>query len=129
MLALKILFLFIHANIWEGITSRINAGHGILITVIGLLTVFGGLVFLWAVTSLFPRLTARLEGKKYQSPKAEKTEPEAAEKDPYGDIAIAIGVALCCELEEEDISIITLRNIEQEVSPWVVASRQTTMRH
>ncbi|MEJ2634451.1 MAG: hypothetical protein P8184_04055, partial [Calditrichia bacterium] len=51
-----------------------------------------------------------------------------AKQTTYREIAAAIGVALAYELEEEEISVITLRNIEQEMSPWVVASRPATMR-
>ena len=48
--------------------------------------------------------------------------------DNSAEIALAIGVAISYELEEDEVSVITLRHIEQEMSPWVVASRPVSMR-
>ncbi len=121
---LEALFTLSGSDIWQ----RLVGGHGFLITFIGLTAVFSGLCILWAVTSAFPRFISFLERKQNGSKSAaaapRKTEPEEAPA-----LAAAIGVALCCELEDEEVSVLTLRHIEQEMSPWVVAAKSTTMRH
>lgn len=119
-------------NVWETISARIYNGHGLLITFIGLAAVFSGLVILWAVTASLPLLISRIEGEKKRPEKGEKHLHPLADKsteEQMKEVAAAIAIALCCELEEEEISVITLRHLEQEMSPWVVASRPTTMRH
>jgi len=119
-------------NVWEAIVTRIQNGHGILITVIGLVAVFSGLVILWMVTANLPRLISLIEGEKRSAGKEKKPLHPLADKSEekvMEEVAVAIAVTLCCELEEEEISVITLRHIEHEMSPWVVASRPTTMRH
>ncbi len=113
------------------VIDRIQTGNGFLITVIGLLAVFSGLLLLWAITANLPNLINTLQtSPKKAIKKIEQKEKEGQtwlQKEPEN-IAVAIGVALCCELEEEEISVITLRNIEQDMSPWVMAARQSTMR-
>jgi hypothetical protein len=59
-------FLFITLHVSSEILKRLNNGHGLLVTVIGLLAVFVGLVILWLVTAnlqrilkLFERLTSQ----------------------------------------------------------------------
>ncbi len=123
-------FLTAQMNIFETVNTRIESGHGYLVTIIGLVAVFSGLLVLWAVTAGLPKFIAKIE----KNPASKRSEERAAEggkteADTREAVAAAIGVALCCELEEEEISVITLRHIEQEMSPWVVASRPTTMRH
>ncbi len=128
---LKSLLSIFHSSLWEGVFDRINNGHGIFVTIIGLLAVFAGLVILWAVTANLPNLINLFEkkpGPRRISSALGEDELEAEEEKTYREIAAAIGVALAYELEEEEISVITLRNIEQEMSPWVVASRPATMR-
>lgn len=113
------------------IADRINSGHGILVTLIGLIAVFIGLIILWGVTSNFQKLVRKIEGKSQSKRTAneaiELTEQES-EMDNSAEIALAIGVAISYELEEDEVSVITLRHIEQEMSPWVVASRPVSMR-
>lgn len=118
-------------NVWETIVTRIQNGHGMLVTVIGLVAVFSGLVILWMVTANLPRFISWMEGGKKRASGETKPHPPGVEKEEQtmDEVAAVIAVALCCELEEEEISVITLRHIEQEMSPWVVASRPTTMRH
>lgn len=128
----NIILFIITYNIFETIISRINNGHGILITLIGLLAVFCGLIVLWVVTSNFHRLIKKIEVKSNKEtsikPYSNRKSTEI-EREDLEEIATAIGVALCYELEEEEMSVITLRHIEQEMSPWIVASKPTTMRH
>lgn len=129
--AFKSLLSIFHSSLWQGVFDRINNGHGIFVTIIGLLAVFAGLVILWAVTANLPNLINLFEkksGPQRISSALGEDELEAEEETTYREIAAAIGVALAYELEEEEISVITLRNIEQEMSPWVVASRPATMR-
>ncbi len=125
--------LFLNAIKWItsiNILDRISEGNGFLITMVGLSAVFIGLIILWFVTASFPRLVGFLEKKsrpaQSRTASGDQDMPGANDSD---NIAVAIGVALCCELEEEEVSILTLRHIEQEMSPWVVASKPTTMRH
>ncbi len=110
-------------DLWQ----RLTEGHGFLITFIGLTAVFSGLCILWLATSAFPRLIAFFERRQYQRKAGTSTFEKGQMEDTA--IAAAIGVALCCELEDEEISVLTLRHIEQEMSPWVVAAKSTTMRH
>ena len=128
---LNSMLLIIHSNLWENIFTRIQQGHGILITIIGLAAVFFGLVMLWALTSNFQRIIPKIERRsKKKRPSLQDMTSKIAdeEKTYYNEISAAIGIALYCELEDE-IPIITLRHIEQEMSPWIVASRSSTMRH
>lgn len=118
-------------SILATLMQRLEAGHGVLVTVIGLLAVFSGLLVLWGLTSLVPRAIAYFENrhKPVETSVVETGGPaEKPQEEHLREIAIAIGVALCCEMEDEEMSVLTLRNIEQDVSPWVVASRPTTMR-
>ena len=113
------------------IADRISSGHGILVTLIGVIAVFIGLIILWGVTSNFQKIVRKIEGKTQSKRTAndniEITEQES-EMDHSAEIALAIGVAISYELEEDEVSVITLRHIEQEMSPWVVASRPVSMR-
>ena len=130
--AVIILFTVFQLNVFEIIVTRIENGHGILITIIGVVGVFSGLVLLWFIFLAFPYISSFLQGQplKKEKPASEKLEQGSGkEKETFNEIAAAIGVALCYELEDEDISILTLRHLEQEMSPWVVASRPSTMRH
>ena len=118
---MSILKSILHINFLNSantIADRINSGHGILVTLIGVIAVFIGLIILWGVTSNFQKIVRKIEG---------KTEQES-EMDNSAEIALAIGVAISYELEEDEVSVITLRHIEQEMSPWVVASRPVSMR-
>lgn len=111
--------------------QRLEAGHGILVTAIGILAVFTGLLVLWGLTALVPRVIAYFENRNQSQPVISadtESDKEISRETQLREIAIAIGVALCCEMEDEEMSVLTLRNIEQDVSPWVVASRPTTMR-
>ena len=125
-------FFPLKLSTFETIINRIAAGHGMLVTFTGLTAVFLGLGFLWFVTAKFQYLASFLEKKSARGGKGKKSrqkEKPDREEAPLETIAAAISVALCCELEDEEISVITLRQIEQDISPWVVASRQSTMRH
>lgn len=116
---------------FDSIVDRINSGHGILVTFIGLIAVFIGLVILWGVTSNFQKLVQKIEGKTGSNKATSenlKTMDQESEMDNSSEIALAIGVAISYELEEDEVSVITLRHIEQEMSPWVVASRPVSMR-
>ena len=124
-----IMFIAMPLTILDVLSQRLESGHGILVTVIGLIAVFTGLVVLWGVTAAFPKMLALLEKKPAKREETVSAGETESVSDNKKDIAIAIGVALCLELEDEDISVITLRNIEQDISPWVVASRPTIMRH
>ncbi|GAB4341396.1 MAG: hypothetical protein Kow0037_28000 [Calditrichia bacterium] len=118
-------------SILATLMQRLEAGHGVLVTVIGLLAVFSGLLVLWGLTALVPHAIAYFENrhKPVETGTVEAGGPsEKQQEEHLREIAIAIGVALCCEMEDEEMSVLTLRNIEQDVSPWVVASRPTTMR-
>ncbi|MFZ0391298.1 MAG: OadG family protein [Calditrichia bacterium] len=132
---MKLLLTVNISGIIETALNRISSGHGILVAIIGLLAVFAGLLILWGITSLLPMLISAVENSgskadRLNSTSAAKTaEGERQPENDHSAIAVAIGVALCCELDEEDVSVITLRQIEQEMSPWVVASRPSTMRH
>lgn len=113
------------------IADRINSGHGILVTLIGLIAVFIGLIILWGVTSNFQKLVRKIEGKSQSKRTANENielMEQESEMDNSAEIALAIGVAISYELEEDEVSVITLRHIEQEMSPWVVASRPVSMR-
>ena len=116
-------------TIFDVLSQRLESGHGVLVTTIGLIAVFTGLVILWAVTASFPKILALLDKKPARKEDTVPAGETESVSDNKKDIAIAISVALCLELEDEDISVITLRNIEQDISPWVVASRPTIMRH
>lgn len=125
-------FFPLKLSIFETIVNRIAAGHGMLVTFTGLAAVFLGLGFLWFVTANFHHLASFLEKRSAgggKSKKLSRRQKSDREEAPLEEIAAAIGVAMCCELEDEEISVITLRQIEQDISPWVVASRQSTMRH
>ena len=113
----------------DTIFSRITENHGFLISAIGIVTVFLGLMILWAVTSNLKNIigfalkaTIRDTKKNLQSP-----EKIVSEENITSEIIAAITIALYFELEEE-IQVITMRHIEQEMSPWVVASRSSSMR-
>ncbi|MBN2366555.1 MAG: OadG family protein [Calditrichaeota bacterium] len=120
---------------WDTIVQRMESGHGLLVTAIGLSSVFLGLIILWIITAnlkkiieFFEKILWRIKiytGKeKSTSLQEEGSEEETTEEE----IAAAIATALHLELEEEEVSVLTLRHIEQEMSPWVVASRPATMR-
>ncbi len=107
-----------------------NNRHGFLFTVIGLLAVFLGLVVLWLMTANLQQVIPWFEnvtGKKTVTAADLTAEIERSEI-PVEEIMAAIGVALYLELKEEELAILTLRHIEQEMSPWVVVSRPATMR-
>jgi Na+-transporting methylmalonyl-CoA/oxaloacetate decarboxylase gamma subunit len=130
----SILKSILHINFLNSantIADRISSGHGILVTLIGVIAVFIGLIILWGVTSNFQKIVRKIEGKTQSKRTAndniEITEQES-EMDNSAEIALAIGVAISYELEEDEVSVITLRHIEQEMSPWVVASRPVSMR-
>ena len=113
------------------IADRINSGHGILVTLIGVIAVFIGLIILWGVTSNFQKIVRKIEGKTQSKRTANdniEIREQESEMDNSAEIALAIGVAISYELEESEVSVITLRHIEQEMSPWVVASRPVSMR-
>jgi len=113
------------------IADRINSGHGILVTLIGVIAVFIGLIILWGVTSNFQKIVRKIEGKTQSKGIANdniEIREQESEMDNSAEIALAIGVAISYELEEDEVSVITLRHIEQEMSPWVVASRPVSMR-
>ena len=131
---MSILKSILHINFLNSantIADRISSGHGILVTLIGVIAVFIGLIILWGVTSNFQKIVRKIEGKTQSKRTAndniEITEQES-EMDHSAEIALAIGVAISYELEEDEVSVITLRHIEQEMSPWVVASRPVSMR-
>jgi len=118
-------------SILATLMQRLEAGYGFLVTVIGLLAVFSGLLVLWGLTALVPKVIYYFENRyktEKKVPSEKGSNQEKSQEDQLREIAIAIGVALCCEMEDEEMSVLTLRNIEQDVSPWVVASRPTTMR-
>ncbi len=112
-------------NTFDTITQRIGNGNGFLITAIGLFTVFLGLLILWGVTSNLQRIT---QWRGIQRKSKSKNIPPQSDQ-ATDELAAAITIALHLELDDEEISVITLRHQEQEMSPWVVASRPATMRH
>jgi hypothetical protein len=109
--------------------DRINSGHGFLVTAIGLIAVFLGLLVLWGITSglqFFIEKISRQSGlTNIQSRNFE--ESEVSEESIDKEIIAAITIALHYELDDAP-SKLTLRHHEQDMSPWVVASRPTTMR-
>jgi hypothetical protein len=130
MTGFQMVFLFLTLLVSSDILERLNNGHGLLVTVIGLFAVFVGLVILWLVTANLQRilkLFERLTGRSTVTTSDLTAEMERTDI-PIEEIMAAIGVALYMELEEEELSVLTLRHIEQEMSPWVVASRPSTMR-
>lgn len=131
---MSIIKSILHINFLQSVNTvadRINSGHGILVTLIGVTAVFIGLIILWGVTSNFQKLVRKIEGKT-QSKRTTNEDIELMEQESEmknsAEIALAIGVAISYELEEDEVSVITLRHIEQEMSPWVVASRPVSMR-
>ncbi len=131
---MSILKSILHINFLNSantIADRINSGHGILVTLIGVIAVFIGLIILWGVTSNFQKIVRKIEGKTQSKRTANdniEIMEQESEMDNSAEIALAIGVAISYELEEDEVSVITLRHIEQEMSPWVVASRPVSMR-
>ena len=131
---MSILKSILHINFLNSantIADRINSGHGILVTLIGVIAVFIGLIILWGVTSNFQKIVRKIEGKTQSKGIANdniEIREQESEMDNSAEIALAIGVAISYELEESEVSVITLRHIEQEMSPWVVASRPVSMR-
>jgi hypothetical protein len=124
----KILFIILLFPI-DDLLDRIREGHGFLITAIGLLAVFTGLLILWVITTALKYLIERVFQKKgltnlKNQKVSEKELPDAITEE---EIIAAITVALFFELEEPP-SKLTLRHHEQDMSPWVVASRPATMR-
>jgi Na+-transporting methylmalonyl-CoA/oxaloacetate decarboxylase gamma subunit len=130
----SILKSILHINFLNSantIADRISSGHGILVTLIGVIAVFIGLIILWGVTSNFQKIVRKIEGKTQSKRTANdniEIREQESEMDNSAEIALAIGVAISYELEEDEVSVITLRHIEQEMSPWVVASRPVSMR-
>ena len=111
--------------------ERIKESHGLLITFIGLIAVFLGLLVLWTITTSMRILIEKLDSRKQASElrlSPETASGEIPERLEENEIIAAITVALHLELEEEP-SKLTLRHMEQDMSPWVVASRPATMRH
>ena len=111
--------------------DRIKESHGLLITFIGLIAVFLGLLVLWTITTSMRILIEKLDSRKQASElrlSPETASGEIPERLEENEIIAAITVALHLELEEEP-SKLTLRHMEQDMSPWVVASRPATMRH
>ena len=131
---MSILKSILHINFLNSantIADRISSGHGILVTLIGVIAVFIGLIILWGVTSNFQKIVRKIEGKTQSKGIANdniEIREQESEMDNSAEIALAIGVAISYELEEDEVSVITLRHIEQEMSPWVVASRPVSMR-
>ncbi|MEJ2537692.1 MAG: OadG family protein [Calditrichia bacterium] len=131
---MSILKSILHINFLNSantIADRISSGHGILVTLIGVIAVFIGLIILWGVTSNFQKIVRKIEGKTQSKGIANdniEIREQESEMDNSAEIALAIGVAISYELEESEVSVITLRHIEQEMSPWVVASRPVSMR-
>jgi Na+-transporting methylmalonyl-CoA/oxaloacetate decarboxylase gamma subunit len=130
----SILKSILHINFLNSantIADRISSGHGILVTLIGVIAVFIGLIILWGVTSNFQKIVRKIERKTQSKGTANdniEIREQESEMDNSAEIALAIGVAISYELEEDEVSVITLRHIEQEMSPWVVASRPVSMR-
>ncbi len=132
MQIIKTFASFLGTDLWKLLFNRIHEGHGLLITFIGLTAVFVGLTILWLITASFRKFVNIFEEKSVTGngcKKRKKSAEVSKKEEELQKIALAISVALCYEMEEEEFSILTLRNIEQEMSPWVVASRPTTMRH
>ncbi|GAB4369958.1 MAG: hypothetical protein Kow0042_11930 [Calditrichia bacterium] len=124
-----VVFQFVLLN---SILNKIQEGHGLLITVIGLAAVFSGLGVMWLITAYLPKIVRKIEN--FKNPPAllqDKQSPEEQriEEQISPELAAAIALALTNELEDETLSVITLRDIEQDVSPWITASRPTIMRH
>ena len=127
-------FLVCHVALFlitNPVLERIKESHGLLITFIGLIAVFLGLLVLWTMTTSMKILIEKInshnkEGESRLS--AETAAGDIPEKFEGYEIVAAITVALHLELEEEP-SKLTLRHMEQDMSPWVVASRPATMRH
>jgi len=109
--------------------ERINSGHGFLVTAIGLIAVFLGLLVLWGVTSslkfFIEKISRQSNLTNIQSRNFE--ESDLSEESIDKEVIAAITIALHYELEDTQ-SKLTLRHHEQDMSPWVVASRPTTMR-
>lgn len=117
------------ATFIEQIFSRITENQGFLISAIGLATVFSGLIVLWVVTSNLKNVIDFVLNAPIRKRKKDfRFSKESISDDRLSkEIIAAIAIALHLELEEE-IQIITMRHIEQEMSPWVVASRSSSMR-
>jgi Na+-transporting methylmalonyl-CoA/oxaloacetate decarboxylase gamma subunit len=129
MYVLTALWFISLSTFLETIFSRITVNQGLLISAIGLVTVFTGLIILWAVTSNLKNIIYFVSKAPIRKSKKDpQTSKEVVRAENLaGEIIAAITIALHFELEEE-IQIITMRHIEQEMSPWVVASRSSTMR-
>lgn len=112
----------------ETALERIQNGHGLLITVIGLFAVFSGLIILWGVTAAFPQVICWFRQNK-SLPRSPEPGQQIQPDEQVNEIIAVLSITLHLELEEEEVSILTLKNTEQEMSPWVVASRPTIMRH
>lgn len=130
MASFLLIVLILTLHFGSEIFERLNNGYGLLITIIRLLAVFAGLVILWLVTANLQRIlkwSQKLTGQKTLIT-SDFTAEIGRSEIPIEEIMVAIDIALYLELEEEELSILTLRHNEQEISPWVVDSLPSTMR-
>lgn len=117
----------------EGL-KRIEVAHGFYITFAGMLAVFLGLVVLWFSVFFFRKLVSSTIQK--------ETKPKTMEIDSTlslismtqtgEDVKLAAIIAATLayyeEFEEDPVRILPLKDMDQEMSPWVVVAREQMLR-
>lgn len=99
------------------------------IALVGMATVFVGLLVVWGVMGLLPRLGRRRIAAAAPAAAHAATSP-AAGPELTAEIAHAIALALAMDpriLDEDAMKAITVRKLTQPFSPWVHSGMQTTL--
>lgn len=93
---------------------------GIIVTIIGYVTVIVALLLLWGFYSLVPKILDKFNKIKLKKKNKHKIE-EIINNEISGEIVVAIGTALyhyLNELHEEESGKITIKRIAKSYSPW-----------
>ena len=94
------------------ITLAINWGYALLVTGVGMLTVFLLLVLLIVIINFQTKLTSQVGGhaKTVQEPDTHPT--------PHEQAAIAMAMHLYFNAHDEEPHVITIEEVEKRYSPW-----------
>ncbi len=115
--------------------GNVTAAKGLQLTMVGMITVFIGLIVIWGMVVLNRKV---ISGFEKISRKGEEVNTPDKSLSPIAMVAdtdneelaaiIAVTCAYCEEFEDDHMEILRLQNIEHEVSPWVVLAREQMMR-
>ena len=101
------------------ITLAINWGYALLVTGVGMLTVFLLLVLLIVIINFQTKLTSQVGG---HTKTVQEQEKAAVTTDthptPHEQAAIAMAMHLYFNAHDEEPHVITIEEVEKRYSPW-----------